>query len=297
MTDILVVGALHWDTVIDAERLPRLDETLMGRDVSYRFGGKGGNQAVAAARLGAKVTMAGAIGTDEAGQQMLRALTDAGVSLRGVQQIDGPSGMSVAITDARGDYGAVVVSGVNRHLLPGKITIPGGLKTLLLQNELHPDVAGSVLSRANGAEVILNAAPAGAIPEHVLRRTNVLIVNRVEAADLVGEQQSTDAMARALLTLGPKAVIVTLGPDGCILAQPQAGTTTFPAHRVTPVSSHGAGDAFCGAFAAARAAGAGIDRAIRRAQAYAALVVATTPGERRAILPSHVDQLVGRHAS
>lgn len=293
MTDILVVGALHWDTVVDAPHLPRLDETLMGTDVSYRFGGKGGNQAVAAARMGARVTMAGAIGTDEAGQQMLRALSDAGVSLRGVQQIDGPSGMSVAITDKNGDYGAVVVSGVNRELMSGQITIPGGAKILLLQNELHPDVAHAVMSRANGAEVILNAAPAGSIPAQVLRRTDVLVVNRVEATDMAGPHSGMDATARALLAKGPRAVIITLGADGCILAMPQAGTTTFPAHRVQTISTHGAGDAFCGAFAAARAAGAGLDGAIRRAQAYASLVVATTPGERRAILPEHVDQLVG----
>jgi ribokinase len=293
MTDILVAGALHWDTVVDAPRLPRLDETLMGSDVAYRFGGMGGNQAVAAARMGGRVTMAGAVGTDEAGQQMLRALDDAGVNLRGLQQIDGPSGMSVAITDANGDYGAVVVSGVNKQLMSGQIAVPGGLKVLLLQNELPMAVTQSLIPRATGAQVILNAAPAGAIPDQVMRQTDVLIVNRIEAADLIGKQASADDMARALLDRGPKAVIITRGPEGCILAQPGAGTTTFPAHRVTVVSSHGAGDAFCGAFAAARAKGAALDMAIRQGQAYAALVVATTPGERRAILPSHVAQLVG----
>ena len=293
MTDILVVGALHWDTVVSADRLPRLDETLIGSDVAYRFGGKGGNQAIAAARMGARVTMAGAIGTDEAGQQMLRALTDAGVSLRGIQEIEGPSGMSVAITDRKGEYGAVVVSGVNRRLLPAKITIPGGLKVLLLQNELKEDVSGSILARVTGAEVILNAAPAGPIPDAVLQHTDILIVNRIEAADLTGVEQNADKMARALLAKGPKAVIITQGAEGCVLAQPEAGTTIFPAHRITPISAHGAGDAFCGAFAAARARGDGLDRAIRRAQAYAALVVGTKPGERHAILPSHVDLLVG----
>ncbi|MDH3264281.1 MAG: PfkB family carbohydrate kinase, partial [Paracoccaceae bacterium] len=110
---VWVVGSLHLDVIVEAPRLPRLDETLVGQGVSYRLGGKGGNQAVAAARMGAEVAMAGAVGSDAFAETLLAELDRAGVDRAGVARLPGASGMSVAILDATGGYGAVIVSAAN----------------------------------------------------------------------------------------------------------------------------------------------------------------------------------------
>ncbi len=132
MGEVFVVGALHLDVVVDAPHLPALDETVVGSAVAYRFGGKGGNQAAAAARMGARVAMAGRVGRDAFGERLLAELDAAGVCRSQVLQGTGASGMSVAIVDQRGDYGAVIVSGVNREIRPEDVTVPNCAKVVLL---------------------------------------------------------------------------------------------------------------------------------------------------------------------
>jgi len=286
--EILVAGALHLDVVVTAPRLPRPDETLAGSAVAYPLGGKGGNQAVAAARMGAAAAIAGRVGTDAFGAALLAALDAAGVDRAQVRQVAGASGMSVAIVGADGAYGAVTVSGVNAGIDPAEIALPPGLKLLLLQNEIPEAVnlALAARARAAGARVILNAAPMRPAAPGLFALTDILVVNRVEAADLTGVPADRADPAAALGRLtgaGARAAVVTLGAEGLVAADTAAdGGAPFalPAFAVSPVSSHGAGDAFIGAMAAELARGAGFRAALRFGQACAALTVATAPENR-----------------
>jgi ribokinase len=277
--EVFVVGALHLDVVVDAPHLPALDETVVGSAVAYRFGGKGGNQAVAAARMGARVAMAGRVGRDRFGGMILAALDEAGVERSGVLEMDGASGMSVAIVDARGDYGAVIVSGVNREI--GDAAVPGGVRVVVLQNEVPEAVNLRVAAAAGDARVVLNAAPAREISERLLARVDVLVVNRGEAAALAG-LADPEAAALALRGKGPPVVIVTLGGEGLVAAS-DAGVVRMAAPKVEVVSTHGAGDAFTGALAARLAKGDALAEALRFAQGAAALTVATAPDARAAL--------------
>lgn len=281
---ILVVGALHLDVVVTAERLPRLDETLPGRAVDYVVGGKGANQALAAARAGGRVAMAGRVGADAFAQTLLAALDAAGVDRAQVRRTPGASGMSVAIVDARGGYGAVIVSAANLALRADEIAVPPGTTLVLLQNEIPEAVNLEVAqaARAAGARVVLNAAPARALPEELWAALDLLVVNRGEAAALTGVTEADldpSEAARALRARGPGAVIVTLGADGLVCAAPD-GVRARPAQRVAVASTHGAGDAFLGALAAAWAGGADLVDAAEAGQAAAARHVATPTAER-----------------
>lgn len=278
--DVLVAGALHHDVVVDAPRLPALDETLIGAAVDYRLGGKGANQAVAAARMGAAAAMAGRVGADAAGAAMLAALDAAGVDRRQVRRGDGASGMSVAICAPGGDYAAVVVSGENAGFSGGDVALPAGLRLLLLQNET-PEAASLALARrarAAGAEALLNAAPWRPIPPALAGDLALIVANRVEAAQMLGVDPAAldpAAAAAALRALGACAAIVTLGADGLALVAEDAAPKRLGAFAVDAASSHGAGDMFMGALAAARARGEGWEAAARFAQAAAALFVSS----------------------
>ncbi len=270
---ILVLGALHWDVVVDAPRLPRLGETLTGTGVDYRFGGKGGNQAVAAARMGARVAMSGRVGRDAAGRSCLAALDAAGIDRSRVTEAGAPTGMSVAVTEAAGDYGAVIVSGANL-LNDGAVELPADCRICLIQNEIPEAANLSLAARLPpGCRLILNAAPARSLPDALADRVDILIANQGEAADLTGETDP-EAAARALCARGIGAVIVTLGGDGLILMD-KRGLHAEPAFPVPVVSTHGAGDMFTGALAAELWRGADLRAALPFAQAAAALLVSS----------------------
>lgn len=263
---ILVVGSLHLDVVLRAPHLPATDETVAGSGVEYVFGGKGGNQAVAAARMGADVSFAGRAGSDSFGDVLRRELREYGVRTDMLQLDPGPSGMSAAIVDAQGDYGAVIVSAANRAIDPHQIEIPRKTTLVLLQNEIPENVNIDTAARARdaGALVWLNAAPARPLPPALLRLTDLLIVNRVEAASYQELPSTLD-------------VLVTLGPGGV-----NYRGRNHPARPVeNVVSSHGAGDMFVGALAARVAAGDEMEVAIAVAQQAASWYVAASPEERR----------------
>jgi ribokinase len=277
---LLVVGALHWDVVVRAPRLPRLDETLRGSDVAYRLGGKGGNQAMAAAGAGARVAFAGRIGADDAGRAMRAELVAAGVDVARLQEGHGASGMSVAITEASGGYAAVIVSGENLEIDPDALTLPEGCRIVLAQNEVDPGLLPQLarLARAGAAELWLNAAPAAGLSPEVLRLVDVLIVNRLEAADLAGvapDLLTGGELVLALQSLAPQArILVTLGADGVAHAAAGGVVERFAADAVAVVSTHGAGDMFVGSLAAAVLRGDGWPEAIRFAQGRAAALIA-----------------------
>jgi ribokinase len=290
---VLVAGSLHYDVVVTADHLPALDETLPGTSVSYLCGGKGGNQAVAAALHGAPTAMAGIVGDDAFGEVLLDNLERAGVERSAVAVSPGASsGMSVAIVTGQGDYGAVIVSAANLAIDARHIEVAEDVRILLLQNEI-PEDANALLAgkaRGSGAKVILNAAPARPFATALRAQVDLLIVNRVEAAMLgSGSVETTaEAIAAAGLLAAGGDTIVTLGADGAVLARAEGRPRHFPALPVEVRSTHGAGDAFAGALAARLALGADLDPALLYAQAAAALHVSLPPGERASITPAMV---------
>jgi ribokinase len=291
---VFVAGSLHLDVIVATPNLPREDETVTGSSVSYAFGGKGGNQAVAAARMGARCAMAGCVGEDAFAARLRAGLTGAGVDASQVRSVPGASGMSVALLQPDGSYGAAIVSAANLLIDPAAIVIPAEARLLLLQNEIPADANLRLAARARaaGLRVILNAAPARASDPALLALTDILVANRVEAADLLGDPAPEPrAAAAALAGRGPRAVIVTLGAEGLVLHEDVS--EFIPARPVTPVSTHGAGDAFIGALAASLAAGAALPVAARFAAAAAALHVATPPEARATITPAMVAELGG----
>ncbi|MEQ8307931.1 MAG: ribokinase [Hoeflea sp.] len=293
---VFVCGSLHYDVVVNAPHLPRLDETVAGHAVHYVTGGKGGNQAAASARMGVETAFAGRIGDDASGEVLIKGLEEAGVDTTRVQRATGASGMSVAIVEPNGGYGAVIVSAANLDIDPSRIEVPESARVAVLQNEIPEAVnlAVALKARNQGAAVLLNAAPARPIGADLLEAIDLLVVNRVEAADMLSTSESSlDPLkaASALSALGPRSVIVTLGGDGLVLYDAgEAGH--HPGHRVDVVSTHGAGDAFLGALAAAHATGSKLPEAARFGQAAAALHVSTATTDRASISRSHVEALL-----
>lgn len=281
--DVIVCGSLHLDIIVDAPHLPRLDETAVGKSWRQACGGKGGNQAVQAARQGARTAMIGRVGADDFGWRLYAHLDAAGVDRSGVRVAgEAGTGMSVAIVDANGDYGAVIVSGANLSQKATRIVADwqrlGGARVLVLQNEIPEaaNIAAAAVARESGALVVLNAAPARAMDAALLDLVDVLLVNKVEAEMLsgapVGNRPGTIA-ALASLGAGHRTVIVTLGGGGLVVAVPGKAPIEIDALPVSVVSTHGAGDCFAGALAARLAAGADVLAACRFANAKAGAFV------------------------
>ncbi len=283
---VLVVGALHYDVVVTAPHLPAADETVMGCDVAYVCGGKGGNQAVAASRHGARTMMAGRVGDDRSAEELLANLQQAGVDTALVQRAENAaSGMSVAIVDAAGDYGAVVVSAVNQDINAGDIVVPADIAVLLLQNEIPEavNIYVAALGRKIDAKVVLNAAPMRALPDSLLDQVDVLVLNRIEAEtyfDCAIEDIPVALERAAKRKGGPHHLVITLGAQGFVSHEFGAEPRHYSAPDVEVISSHGAGDCFVGAFAARLAAGANSTDALVYAGAAASRHV-STPVENR----------------
>ena len=286
---VFVVGSLHYDIVLNAPHLPARDETVMGENVQFVCGGKGGNQAVAASSHGAKVSFAGAVGKDFFADALLEHLANAGVETSQIAQSGAmASGMSVAIVDPNGDYGAVVASGSNQNIQANGISLPADTGLLLLQNEIPEPVNMHIANRAReaGAKVILNAAPMRGLSEALLGLVDVLIVNRVEAEALFDQPLPTTNDALAVLKdhdLPCPTVVVTLGAEGLVFATVETGPQHLRAQEVETISSHGAGDAFVGALSARLVFGDGLPDALSYASVAAALHVSTPVEERHGI--------------
>lgn len=296
---VCVVGSLHYDIMVRAPYLPRTGETLMGEAWWWKPGGKGGNQAMAAAQHGVAVEMIGSLGDDGFGERLRERLGSAGVSLTHVRTVAQGSGMSVAIEQADGDYAAVVVSGANREIDPAQVAASAeairGSAVLLLQNEISEaaNAAAAGLARAAAAKVVLNAAPARPLGD-LVGLIDVLIVNSVEA-EMLGAEPVDDlesaARAAAVLTSVAPAVIVTAGGAGVAVAGggPSLSLAALP---VSEPQTHGAGDAFAGALAARLAAGLALPDALRYANAAAALHVGTPEAKRESLGPEDVGRLL-----
>jgi len=283
---VLTVGSLHYDIMVEADHLPRPDETAVGSRWYPKFGGKGGNQAVAVAKAGVASRMFGAVGADDFGTFLRAALRAGGVDDRFVATLpDVGSGMSVAIVDGQGDYAATIVSGANLHSDPAALAHPAlwqGVHLLILQNEVPEalNIAAATQARARGIRTLLNAAPARDLSPDLVALVDILVVNAVEA-EMMGADpvcclhSAADAAER--LAARFEAVIVTAGSKGLAGITAQDEAFTLPAETVAVISSHGAGDAFIGAFCAALVQETPLLESARRASHAAARHV-STPG-------------------
>ena len=292
---ILVVGSLHLDVIVHSSRLPKPDETLLGDKVSYRFGGKGGNQALAAAKIDVQVFMAGRIGTDNFGKQIYDTLSNQNINLDGLKMVDEATGMSVALIGSDGIYSAVVVSGVNQTIELSEIAVPDDLTVLVLQNEINTDANFEIIKKVpKSTFVILNAAPALTPNKDFFERIDLLIVNQLEAKMLLNEEPSVfnilDAL-RKLQNLGPKEVIITLGAEGYTGISKNGEIFSEPGIKVDVLSTHGAGDSFVGTLAAFICKGEPINIAAQYAQASSALHVKTPIDQREKILQADIENM------
>jgi ribokinase len=296
---VCVVGSLHFDIMVRAPYLPRTGETLIGEAWWWKPGGKGGNQAMAAARHGASVRMVGCLGDDGFGERLREQLAAVGVDHTAVRLVRQGSGMSVAIQQADGDYAAIVVSGANRDLdeasIRGSAEAIRESRVLVLQNEIAPesDRAAAMIARDAGSVVILNAAPSRPMGD-LAGLVDVLVVNAVES-EMLGAGPLADlgdaaAAALWLRTLAPM-VIVTAGAAG-VAAASGSSTWTEPAHEVARAETHGAGDVFVGALAARLAEDEPMETALRYANAAAALHVGTAEAGRAPLGPADVLRLL-----
>lgn len=253
-----VVGSLNMDLVVRAPRLPAHGETILGGAYRTYPGGKGANQAVAARRLGAEVSLVGAVGDDPHGVKLRQVLEPEGIDLRFLSTRAGEStGLGLITVADGGENTIVVASGANATLTPDDIAaareVIQAADVLLLQLEvpLATVLAAATLSKAAGRQVILNAAPARPVPPELMKLIDVAIVNRVEATRLLALEASTDParLQVRLPEIGPPTVIMTLGASGSI-ASHRGRPRRFVSPAVAAIDATGAGDAFCGAVAA-----------------------------------------------
>ena len=280
---VVVVGSLNMDLVTRASRLPRGGETLVGQSFATVPGGKGANQAVAAARLGAEVAMIGCVGSDAYGAQLRDALLVEGIDCQAVNEVVCSSGVALIVVDDSSQNAIVIVAGSNGQLTPASLlafdAVLQAAEVIVCQLEVPMDTVGYALKRARalGKTVILNPAPAsGPLPADWYAAIDYLIPNESEASALSGVPvDSLDAAkvaATHLLNAGAGKVIVTLGSQGALFADGQ-GFEHLPAPKVQAVDTTAAGDTFVGGFAAALANGQGEAEAIRFGQVAAALSV------------------------
>lgn len=280
---VVVVGSLNMDLVTRAERLPRGGETLIGTSFATVSGGKGANQAVAAARLGARVSMIGCVGSDAYGEQLRGALLAEQIDCQAVSVVEGSSGVALIVVDDSSQNAIVIVAGSNGLLGPETVArfdaVLQQAEVIICQLEVPLATVGYTLKRgqALGKTVILNPAPAsGPLPAEWYASINYLIPNESEATALSGVMvdslESAEAAAACLIKAGAGKVIITLGAQGLLFAS-EDEFEHFPAPKVKAIDTTAAGDTFVGGFAAALASGMTEAEAIRFGQVAAALSV------------------------
>jgi ribokinase len=295
----VVVGSLNTDHVATVDRLPVGGETVTGSSYLVAAGGKGLNQAVAAARQGASVAFVGCVGDDGPGRQLVNLLRDEGVDVHHVRVVHGEAtGVALVTVAATGDNTVVVASLANRSVGSDDVEAAGDLidraRVLLTQLEVPVGAVTAALQRARAAGVVtvLNPAPAtGPLPSGLLGLVDVLIPNETEAAALTGLAVA-DA-AEALRREGPSTVVVTLGSAGALMAS-EAGVAAVAPFDVDAVDPTGAGDAFCGTLASALATGEPLEVALRRSSAAGALAATVSGAVPSLPSASAVDGLLSR---
>lgn len=281
---VVVVGGINTDLVTRTRALPRPGETILGEDFAVVGGGKGANAAVAAARLGATVAMIGCVGDDDFGRARLDDLAREGIDIAQVRQTAGASGVALIVVDARGENTIIVAPGANARLgaehLAGLALGPDDVLLVQLELPFATSEAALRLARAAGATTVLNAAPYDPACLAMLPLVDLVIVNEIEAADLLGQSAITRETAGeaivAIQAKGPAMAAITLGAEGAIVGRGD-DQRHFPALSVEVVDTTAAGDAFCGALAAGLANDDDLFTAAARAVIAGSLAV-TKPG-------------------
>ncbi|GGY17865.1 ribokinase [Streptomyces djakartensis] len=277
--DLLVVGSANADLVVGVERRPGAGETVLGSDLAVHPGGKGANQAVAAARLGARTALLARVGDDAYGRLLLDSQREAGVDTVGVLVGGAPTGVALITVDPSGDNSIVVSPGANGRLSPQDVRAAGCLfqssKVVSTQLEIPLETVVEVVRNlAPDSRFVLNPSPPRPLPRELLAACDPLIVNEHEAKVILGESAVGDTpedWARILLAKGPRSVVVTLGAEGALVASAE-GVLRIPSVKVSAVDTTGAGDAFTAALAVRLGAG----ESLAQAAAYAARVGALT---------------------
>jgi ribokinase len=302
---VVVVGSFNMDLVVKAERRSQTGETLMGEEFGMFIGGKGSNQAIAAARLGADVTMIGRLGTDLFGDTLMAAHAEESICTDYViRDTEVGTGIASISIDADGDNSIVLVPQANMRLTVEDIERASesiaAADVLLLQLEvpIAASQRAAEIAKSNGATVVLNPAPAQELPDDFLAQVDILTPNEVETESLSGVKVSTavdaERAAKVLLDKGLSAVILTLGERGAVLLTPDL-TRQVPAYTVEVVDTTAAGDAFCGALATVLARGDNLVDAVAFANAAGALAVTVLGAAPSMPTATQVEAFCGGH--
>ena len=285
---IVVVGSINQDLIGTATRFPRAGETLLGGQFSTSPGGKGGNQAVAAARAGGRVVFLGAVGDDDFGVGLAASLTDAGVSIQGLRTVPGPSGIAlITVTDA-GENSIVVLPGANGRLTAltdGDAATISTAALLVLQLEIPSATvtAAARVAAAAGVPVLLNASPVAELPTDLIAATTIAVVNQGEAAELGAALDDVPHL------------VTTLGAAGSRYRGPDGSSVAMPGFSARPVDTTGAGDAFTGALAVAWTRGDRPRDALRWAGAAGALATLTAGAAGSSPTASDIETFLAGH--
>lgn len=303
---LIVLGSVNADHVVRVEQFPRPGETLVGHDYQVIPGGKGANQAVAAARFGADIGFIACVGADDFGSRMISEFQKDGMDTRAVMQVpDKPTGIAFIQIAASGENSIVISAEANACLTPKAIephlAYVRQAETLLMQLEspMETIMLAAVEARKAGVTVILNPAPARPLPDELLASLTMITPNETEAAVLTGVEVRSEADARKAAAIlrgkGVGSVIITLGAQGAFYSGPD-GDRLIPGFRVQATDTTAAGDTFNGAFAGALQEGLGIDEAIRMAHAAAAISVTRLGAQTSVPYRTEIDEFLTAHS-
>ncbi len=299
---IVVIGSSNTDMIIKIDRIPRPGETVIGGQFSTAPGGKGANQAVAAARAGGDVTFIARVGNDMFGREALNGFVADEINIEHViKDTTAPSGVASIFVDRNGQNSIAVAGGANANLSPADIeaaekTIAcADILVMQLETPIETVTAAAMMAHADGVKVILNPAPAQPLTDEVLKTVSILTPNETEAGLLtgIGIEGEDDARraAEALLERGVSTVLVTMGENGVIIVTAD-GARKVDAFKVDPIDTTAAGDAFNGALAVAIAEGSQLDKAVVFANAAAAMSVTKLGAQPSAPTRDEIDEFL-----
>jgi len=303
MNRVVVLGSANTDLTVRAPRLPAAGETVGGGEFAALYGGKGANQALAALRCGLEAFLIARIGTDPFGRSLSQHLLQSGLPDEGLfLDPDHPGGVALIVVDLEGNNQIVVAPESNGYLSPEDVNAsehlftPGSVFLAQLEVPLETVTRGLELAKSRGMTTILNPAPFVPLDRRIVHSTDILTPNQAEAAGLTGSDPRDRSAVlkglRALIALGPKNVLMTLGSEGVHLVG-REGTELLPAYPVSPVDTVAAGDAFNGALAAGLAAGLPLSKAVRLASAAGALCTTRRGAQESLPFRDEIENLCG----
>jgi len=255
LISIVVVGSIHYDFFIDSEFIPKIGETVLGSSWYPKLGGKGANQSVSLSKLGIKVKLVSAVGKDSFSSYLINQLKKTDIDLNYIKHINTNSGISVAISNSKGDYSAMVVSGANLKISKNillKNELWKDTKFLMLQNEVEEalNIEAAEQAKKRKIKVFMNAAPAKNISQEMYSLVDILLVNEIEASQITNIGTKDFEKMALLLSKKVNNVIITLGSKGVVICKKNNKPKKISSYKVNVKSAHGAGDFFAGIFLA-----------------------------------------------